>query len=120
MIGSHRLRRGGGDAIILEAQAAASKHTNQLARWLVTSPELDSSTVHLLESVVSDFSDRCRRGENPSVEEYVAQHPQLGDQLRDVLPAMRMLRPVDAAGLRPARDEFLPSRCPTRSATTRS
>ncbi|MEX2113196.1 MAG: protein kinase [Pirellulales bacterium] len=54
--------------------------------------ELDSSAVKLLEGIVSEFSDRCGRGENPDVDEYVAQHPQLEDQLRDVLSAIKMLR----------------------------
>ncbi|REK18412.1 MAG: hypothetical protein DWQ37_04050 [Planctomycetota bacterium] len=60
--------------------------------------ELDSSEISLLESVVEEFSKRCGRGEDPSIEEYVAQHPQLEDRLREVLPALRMLRNLSPTG----------------------
>lgn len=53
--------------------------------------DLDSSNLRLLEVILAEYSDRCRRGEPAAVDEYLERHPQLADELRDALPAIRQL-----------------------------
>jgi serine/threonine protein kinase len=45
----------------------------------------------LLGALGEDFLARYRRGEQPSLEEYIQKHPSLGDEIRDVFPAMLAL-----------------------------
>ena len=42
----------------------------------------------LLAELADDFSRRYRRGERPSMAEYIAKHPALADQIRGLFPAM--------------------------------
>ena len=58
----------------------------------------EPSTPSLLEQLVESFMDRQRRGERPSVEEYVRNHPELASQLRDVLPALELMEEFGSAG----------------------
>ncbi|HET6574989.1 MAG TPA: serine/threonine-protein kinase [Fimbriiglobus sp.] len=52
-------------------------------------PSHDSSRDYdLLDRLVEEFNDRFRRGERPSVKEYCDRHPDLADDLRELLPAV--------------------------------
>jgi serine/threonine protein kinase/WD40 repeat protein len=52
-------------------------------------PNQDSSRDYdLLDRLVEEFNDRFRRGERPSVHDYCLKHPELADDLRDLLPAV--------------------------------
>jgi serine/threonine protein kinase/tetratricopeptide (TPR) repeat protein len=51
----------------------------------VTEPEDDRDPVDVL---AEEFADRLRRGEHPSVSDYAAKHPEVADQLRELLPAV--------------------------------
>src|SRR6185295_555257 len=42
-----------------------------------------------LEELAAEFTDRCRRGEQPSVEAYADQHPDLADDIRDLFTMIR-------------------------------
>src|SRR3954447_9317531 len=44
-----------------------------------------------IEMLADSFLARFRRGERPSVEEYAAKHPELADEIRELLPALVML-----------------------------
>src|SRR5262245_19398272 len=44
-----------------------------------------------LDRLVESFMERQRRGECPSIEEYIRQHPGLADEIRDVFPALEMM-----------------------------
>jgi hypothetical protein len=44
-----------------------------------------------IEMLADSFLARFRRGERPSVEDYAAQHPELADEIRELLPALVML-----------------------------
>ena len=44
-----------------------------------------------IEMLADSFLDRFRRGERPSIEEYAAKHPELADEIRELLPALVML-----------------------------
>ncbi len=58
-----------------------------------------------LDTVAEEFVTRYRRGERPSISEYISRHPDLADGIRELIPALVMMedaRPVpemDAAGL---------------------
>jgi WD40 repeat protein/serine/threonine protein kinase len=42
----------------------------------------------LLEQLAEDFIERHRRGERPALTEYTDRHPELGDAIRDLFPAL--------------------------------
>src|SRR3954470_22760278 len=44
-----------------------------------------------IEVLADSFLARFRRGERPSIEEYAAQHPELAEEIRSLLPALVML-----------------------------
>ncbi len=44
-----------------------------------------------IEKLVEAFLERRRRGETPSVEEYVRAHPELADEIREVFPALSVI-----------------------------
>ena len=45
----------------------------------------------MLDELAEDFVSRQRRGEQPSVEHYVARHPALADEIRDLFPTLARL-----------------------------
>lgn len=49
----------------------------------------------LVGQVADEFTLRLNRGEQPSIEEYVEKYPQIAQQLRQMLPALKMLRRPD-------------------------
>ncbi|MHB1556563.1 MAG: protein kinase domain-containing protein [Isosphaeraceae bacterium] len=42
----------------------------------------------LLDRLGQEFADRFRRGERPSLQEYIDRHPELADEIREFFPAM--------------------------------
>src|SRR5262245_58752876 len=53
-----------------------------------------------IERLADSFLARFRSGERPNVEDYAARHPELAEQIRDLLPALVMLeqeKPVAGA-----------------------
>lgn len=61
------------------------------------------STTDLLHELAEDLTRRCQAGERPTVEEYVARHPEMADELRAVLPAILMMEEI-----KPRREEPSP------------
>ncbi len=52
-------------------------------------PSQDSSRDYdLLDRLVEEFNERFRKGERPTLEEYCDRHPELVDDLRELLPAL--------------------------------
>ena len=47
-----------------------------------------------LDSIADDFLVRCRRGESPQIDEYVALHPELGDEIRELLQTIQIVNNV--------------------------
>jgi hypothetical protein len=41
-----------------------------------------------VELLAEEFAERYRRGERPSINEYVERHPELADEIREVFPAL--------------------------------
>jgi hypothetical protein len=44
-----------------------------------------------VELMAEDFLDRKRRGEHPTLREYVERHPELAGEIRDLFPALLMV-----------------------------
>jgi serine/threonine protein kinase/WD40 repeat protein len=51
-------------------------------------PQSDSEVFDLL---TEDFLARCRRGEQPALEEYIRQHPELADRILGLFPTLLLL-----------------------------
>jgi eukaryotic-like serine/threonine-protein kinase len=53
-----------------------------------------------VEALAEEFLDRKRRGEHPTLREYVERHPELAGEIRDVFPALLMIEDLgeDCAG----------------------
>src|SRR6478609_5965336 len=51
----------------------------------------------LVEQLADSFVDRLRKGEQPTVKEYVDRHPELAAKLEAVLPAVALLERHAAA-----------------------
>ncbi len=48
----------------------------------------DSHDYELIDQLAEDFAERFRRGERPSLQEYVDRYPHLASDIRELLPAM--------------------------------
>jgi eukaryotic-like serine/threonine-protein kinase len=44
-----------------------------------------------LDVVAEEFGQRCRRGENPAISEYIEKYPHLADEIMSLLPAVAMM-----------------------------
>ncbi len=44
-----------------------------------------------VEELAAEFAERCRTGQRISVEQFAQQHPELADQLRELLPAVEAM-----------------------------
>jgi hypothetical protein len=63
---------------------------------------------HPIEVLAEEFVERQRRGERPSLTEYIARFPELADKIRSLFPALMMVerlkpRPADEDGPAPGR-----------------
>lgn len=65
------------------------------------SPE-NASIEALLSQITDEFLQRLDAGEQPDIEEYVQRYPTLADVLRQVLPALSVLRQPPSGGEAPA------------------
>lgn len=68
----------------------------------------------LLDQIAEEFSERCRRGQQPSIQEYVQRFPSLADKLQELLPSVVLMeqlkrnrRPQGAVGANGQRLERL-------------
>lgn len=57
-----------------------------------------SSDVHPVDAIVEEIVERLRRGERPTVAEYLARHADLAEELRAVLPALLAVEQLKPAG----------------------
>src|SRR5262249_18263321 len=44
-----------------------------------------------VELLAEEFLDRKRRGERPTLQQYVERHPELAEEIRDLFPALLMM-----------------------------
>jgi serine/threonine protein kinase/Flp pilus assembly protein TadD len=76
-----------------------------------------SSEINPLDQLAEEFVDRYRKGERPPLSEYVARHPDLADEIRDLFPGLVLME-----GIRPETGEATgafgvasgASKCPER------
>jgi serine/threonine protein kinase len=61
-----------------------------------------SSQYDLLDRLAEEFAERFRRGERPSLEEYVTRYPQLAEEIRNLFPAMVEVEQVEQDRREPA------------------
>jgi serine/threonine protein kinase/tetratricopeptide (TPR) repeat protein len=45
----------------------------------------------LLDQLAEEFAERCRKGERPSIQEYIDRYPQAAESLREILPSVALL-----------------------------
>ena len=61
--------------------------------------DVESASVEtLLGQVANEYSERLARGESPSIEEYAGRHPQIAELIREVFPALGLLRDASESG----------------------
>src|SRR5262245_37874100 len=51
----------------------------------------EPSSPSLLDQLIDSFMERQRRGERPSIDEYLQKYPELADEIRDVFPALNVI-----------------------------
>jgi len=57
----------------------------------------ESSHSDQMQALVSEFTDRRHRGENPTIAEYCHKYPDLAEQIRYVFPALLMMEDLNPA-----------------------
>ncbi len=65
------------------------------------------------ERLAEDFAERLRRGEHPAITDYIARHPELADDIRDLFPeiaAVEQCKPFEADSRAPSSGAFPPVR----------
>ena len=50
-----------------------------------------------IEALAEDFMERKRRGEQPTLEEYIASHPEVENEIRELFPAFMIMENLGAA-----------------------
>ncbi|MDB5389544.1 MAG: protein kinase family protein [Planctomycetaceae bacterium] len=66
----------------------------------------------IIDLVAEEFTQRCRRGEVPTVTEYIERYPQVADRLKSLLPSVMMLekakhnRPLGGSALKRSLDSL--------------
>ena len=48
----------------------------------------ESGDYALFDELAEEFAERYRRGERPSLQEYVERCPEMGDEIRELFPAL--------------------------------
>ena len=61
------------------------------------------------DELAEEFAERCRRGEQPSVEEYVDRLPEMADEIREMFPALVEVEQVDGDAREDARQRPPPA-----------
>lgn len=66
----------------------------------------DSSLSDALERIVESFIERQRRGERPTMSEYLERHPELAGEIRSVFPSLELLEELGSSADSPSRLEL--------------
>ncbi len=67
-----------------------------------------SSQFDLLDQLAEEFAERYRRGERPSLKEYVDRYPDLADEIKEVFPALAGIEQVEEDLQAPAEKQVPP------------
>src|SRR5215831_6548025 len=81
------------DSTVLGAGLQASpKGVPEVSRDVRSRPMTPSSDArNPVELLAEDFLERKRRGEHPTLQDYLERHPELADEIRDLFPALLMM-----------------------------
>ncbi len=55
----------------------------------------ESEQYNLLDQLAEEFAERFRRGERPTLDEYIDRYPELADDIRELFPALVKVEQVD-------------------------
>src|SRR5262245_3767432 len=66
-------------------------HANTEAHVPPAASPAAPSAVHLVEALADEFVQRHRRGERPTLEEYVARYPHLAGPIRELFPVLAVV-----------------------------
>ena len=91
---SGRVQRG------TRARAGHSQRFNHASRSPMAEPEKQRNPV---EELAESFLRRYREGELPSITEFVARHPELAAEIRELFPALLVMEQAGARESDPAR-----------------
>src|SRR5262249_31130029 len=69
-------------------RAAPSRGTRRTRSRPMSTSSDERNPVELL---AEDFLDRKRRGEHPTLQDYLERHPELAEEIRDLFPALLMM-----------------------------
>src|SRR5262249_5048582 len=72
----------------------------------MTAPGSDREPV---ERLAEEFADRYRRGERPSLTEYVQRYPDLGQEIRELFPALVLMEKFGSVAGEPPGPHLAPS-----------
>jgi serine/threonine protein kinase len=80
--------------------------------WVMVDPSADERDP--VEMLAEEFVERRRRGETPSLTEYIARYPQLAAEIRELFPALALMEDIDPRSddLSRSRQETAPSAAP--------
>ncbi len=53
-----------------------------------TASSSGSADYDRFDQIAEEFAERHRRGEHPSIQEFVDRHPELADEIRELFPAL--------------------------------
>src|SRR5215472_337757 len=71
---------------------ASRKGVPEVSRDVRSRPMTPSSDArNPVELLAEEFLDRKRRGEHPTLQDYLERHPELADEIRDLFPALVMM-----------------------------
>lgn len=60
--------------------------------WDKNGPPMTRDVSEEFDRLLDSFLERCRKGENPSVEEYASEHPELAEKIRAYFPTLQVMR----------------------------
>ena len=66
------------------------------------------------ERVAEEFVERCRRGESPSVAEYLERYPEHAETIRKLLPAVAMIERLGRGAAPPSAEQQPPRPTPSQ------
>ena len=70
-------------------------HAWWLGGPLTMSTSSDSRDYGRFDELAEEFAERYRRGERPSLQEYIDRYPELADEIREMFPALVKVEQVD-------------------------
>jgi tetratricopeptide (TPR) repeat protein len=71
---------------------------NARRRQLAGDTEIEDNTCDPIELLATDFTERQRRGEQPSIEDYADRHPHLANRIRKLFPLISAVEQVKVHG----------------------